>query len=289
MMEIDLHTHSFFSDGLYSPIQLLLKAKEKGCVLFSITDHDTIQGNIVLSSHLQDYSLTYINGVELSILINNKKFEVLGYNYDIHSLKLREKLMQLQNGRINRMTKIIEKLNDIGILVTLDEVKKEAAGAESIGRPHVARVMVKKGYVSSVKEAFDRYLAEGRPAYVKRRALSLKEAINLIIQAKGVAVVPHPLIFENKDLIKLEEILDMYVEAGAIGVEVYYDYKSNMPALPEKIVKKATKFMEQYCKKRGLIMRVGSDYHGDKGEVCNAKTPEEVKENLVNFFTKSNE
>jgi len=285
-MNVDLHCHSYFSDGLYSPKQLMDMAAKKSCVLFSITDHDTIEGNIIATKIAENYPFTFVTGIELSILIENKKFEVLGYAYNINSAKLHKKLEEIQQGRKDRLKKIIEKLQDLGFSVSYDEIIKSAKDAKSIGRPHVARIMVKKGYVRTIQEAFEQYLGEGKPAYVRKRAPSLKEAIDIIMEANGIPIVPHPLIFESNSLEVLEEILDLYVNTGVQGIEVYYDYKNNMPSLSDKKIRKATNFLEKYCRKNGLLMTIGSDYHGDKGALAEINAPIEAIRDLVEFFKK---
>jgi predicted metal-dependent phosphoesterase TrpH len=192
----------------------------------------------------------------------------------------------LQKARKDRIQKILAKLEQIGIPISLDEVMKQVGDAISAGRPHFARALIAKGYVSSVDEAFDKYLAEGRPAYVRRVTIQPDEAIKIIHEANGVAVLPHPLYIEAKDLDILNKRLYMLLDWGLDGIEAYYDYKSSLSFLSTEQMTNATNFLIKFCNENDLLVTAGTDFHGDKGRIGDINVPKDVIQNLINYFSK---
>ena len=148
--------------------------------IFSITDHDTFEGTAIAEELAPKYSFSYLTGIEISARMMGKKIEILGYNFNSKSADLRKELLKIQTARRDRLDKTLEKLNTLGMKINLGEILEEVGESDSIGRPHFARVMVKKGLVTTVKEAFDKYLAKGKPAYVERVSVEPKNAINWI-------------------------------------------------------------------------------------------------------------
>jgi len=283
-LKIDLHCHSSFSDGILTPQQLLEMAEKESLSIFSITDHDSIKGTAIANKASENYSFSYITGIEISAKYKQEKIEILGYNFNTDNSAFKQSLVRLQNARRDRIYKILEKLQEIGIDIIIEDVIKEVGDASSPGRPHFARVLKAKGHVSSVKEAFNEYLAEGRPAYVSRLTIEPKEAIELVNRANGIAVLPHPLFVEKHDLNKLEGLLDLLVSWGIKGIEVCYNYEYAFSDFPAKKIQKVTKFLWDYCKQNDLLVTGGSDFHGEKGRLGGVYVPKEYILQLQSFF-----
>lgn len=179
----------------------------------------------------------------------------------------------------------MEKLRDINIEITLDDVLEEVGFAQSPGRPHFARTLYKKGYVKSVPEAFDKFLNEGKPGYVRRKTLDTKEAVKLVHQADGVAILPHPLYIEAYNMKKLEGILDLLLSWNMEGIEVYYNYYHTGFNLSKKLMDKAIEFLKEYCKKNDLLITGGTDFHGDSGKLGDIPIPDENIKLLLDYFS----
>lgn len=283
-MKIDLHCHSSFSDGIFTPQQLLEIAEKEKLTIFSITDHDSIKGTAIANRESVNYSFSYLSGIEISARYKQEKIEILGYNFNTDNSAFKQSLVKLQNARRERIYKILVKLQEIGLDLTYDDVIKEVGDASSPGRPHFARAMKTKRYVNSVKEAFNEYLAEGRPAYVPRLTIEPKEAIKLIHNANGIAVLPHPLFMEKRDLKKMEELLDLLISWGMKGIEVYYNYENAFSNFSAKKIQEVTKFLLEYCKQNDLLVTGGSDFHGEKGTLGGVYVPKEYISQIQSFF-----
>ena len=241
-MKVDLHLHTTASDGLLTPARLQRFLQEKGVALLAITDHDSVAG----IGPEQLASPEVLPGIELSA--DWGEMHILGYQLDVSCPELVRTLQTLQEYRNRRNPQILAKLRSLGMDITEQEVLAQGNG--SMGRPHIARVMVKKGYVASMKEAFDTYLATGKLAYVERRKLSPAECISLIQTAGGVPVLAHPCTL-NAEPPALYEIVKGLKEKGLMGMEVYYPgQQANQAAYLE------------ITRQLGLISTGGSDYHG---------------------------
>ncbi|MCG3215865.1 MAG: PHP domain-containing protein [Candidatus Heimdallarchaeota archaeon] len=260
-------------------------AENENLVMFSITDHDSFEGTEIAEELSDHFSFQYLTGIELSARYEGKKIEILGYNFDTKNEKLKTKLKDLQKAREERIKKILTKLNDLNLHITLDEILTQIGTAKSPGRPHFARTLLSKNYVKSVHEAFDKYLNEGKPAYVPRKTIKSEEAIKLIHKARGTAILPHPLYIEAIDLTKLEEILDLILTWDIDGIEVYYNYYHSDFNLPEKKIKDAISFLERYCKRNDLLITGGTDFHGDTGKLGEIPIPSENINQLFDFFS----
>lgn len=232
-----------------------------------------------------DYNFLYLTGIEISARHEGQKIEILGYNFDPSNENLQKKLVFLQDARKERIHKIIIKLNEIGVKITWEDVVEQIGTAASPGRPHFARAMMKKKYVTSVAEAFDLFIGEGKPAYVKRVTITPKEAIKLINEAGGIAVIPHPLYVEYLDLKKLKDILDMLLNWGLQGVEVYYNYRKSLSNLSNKQEQEANEFLLQFCRNNNLLVTGGTDFHGDTGKIGEVSVPNEIINKIITYFS----
>ncbi len=247
-MFIDLHTHTTASDGTLTPNELLSEAKKKEIEVVSITDHDTIEG--LKGIRLNDKSVFFIPGIEISAEFNST-LHILGYAFDIENKKLSQTLAKLQRYRQERNYRIIEKMSKMGFEVTIDELKEIAKG-EVIGRPHFARAMVNKGYVSSIQEAFDLYLKRGSPLYEEKVRLEPKAAVELIQDAGGIPVLAHPYQTKLEDE-KLEVLVKELTSYGLKGIEAFYSLHTPL---------QVNQYIE-LSRKYDLLVTAGSDFHGE--------------------------
>lgn len=246
-MLIDMHTHTNYSDGLYSPKDLIDKAIEKKLNGISITDHDTIDAlEIAVDYAKTKVDFTLIPGIEFGCECDNKEVHLLGYFVDYNNPELIEATVKLKKSRINRGEKMVEKLVKLGLSINVEDIKKLAKD-DYIGRPHIARALINKKYVKSIDEAFDKYLKKGAPAYVERFQLSISDSIKLIKDMKGISVLAHPALIGD------EKIINHVISLGIDGIECYHS-KQN---------KEQTNLLLKIAKDSNLIVTGGSDYHGD--------------------------
>ncbi len=245
----DLHLHSTASDGTQAPGEVVSMAAELGLAVISLTDHDTADGCHEALEAGARLGVTVIAGVEINTDYQGHEVHLLGYGFDPDNGPLSVLLASLRQEREERMGIMVARLQKQGIDVALNEVHEEA-GSGTIGRPHLARVMVRKNYVRSVSEAFDDLLAVGRPAYVPRQKLLPHDAIAAIHAAGAVSVVAHP------GLIRSDEVVLALMEMGVMGLEVYHS--EHRPSDLARYQRMATE--------AGLLMTGGSDYHGPGGK-----------------------
>jgi predicted metal-dependent phosphoesterase TrpH len=250
-MEIDLHTHTTASDGSFTPSQLVHHAKEKGLKVLAVTDHDTIDGNEEALSAGKREGLEVVPGIEISVDYSPGSMHMLGYFIDTGNRQLKEKLALLQDSRSDRNPKIIAKLNELGLAVSYDEVV-QASGGGQVGRPHIAQVLLKKGYTTTIQEAFDKYLGKGAPAYFDKFRLIAEDAIAMITDAGGVPVLAHPFTLKCKNQGKLEDLIRHLATKGLKGIEVYYTEHSEQQ----------TKRYRLLAERNNLLITGGSDFHG---------------------------
>ncbi len=247
MSKVDLHIHSNASDGRFSPAEVVHKSAEAGLTVIALTDHDTVDGIIPALEAAKPFPrLKVIPGVEISTDITHGEAHVLGYFIDYTQNDLQTTLSQMRNSRQGRAQGMTTKLRNLGILIDWERVK-EIAGSGSIGRPHIAQAMLEKGYISSIKEAFTKYISRDGPAYVEREKMSPVEAVELILRAKGLPVLAHPFTIDDPETMVIE-----LKAAGLVGIEAYYD--SCTAEETSKSVSLANKY--------SLITTGGSDYHG---------------------------
>ncbi|MFC1708521.1 PHP domain-containing protein [Candidatus Omnitrophota bacterium] len=241
----DLHLHTFFSDGTFSPEQLVEQAKIAGLCCIAVTDHDCVDG-IQPAKEAAGDSLEVIAGIELSAEIDSKEIHVLGYFIDLNSARLKEEAAKIQIFRVKRVHGILEKLRGLGIDLSPDAVFT-MAGKGTVGRLHIAKAMVAAGIVSNVYEAFSKYISNDGPAYVGKFSLTPQEAIRLIVEAKGIPVLAHP---HNSNC---DELIPSFARAGLRGLEVFY------PEYSQAIIG----YYQQIAQKYGLLVTGGSDCHGE--------------------------
>jgi len=240
----DLHMHSTASDGVLAPAALAKKLNGLRVQVAALTDHDCIDGIPEFREH---FNGRCISGVELSVTVKDQDIHLLGYDFDTDNKALIENLTLYRRVRTERVEKICAKLRDLGMPLQPAEIlsgRTEDDGA--LGRPHIARVLLEKGYVKSMQEAFSRYLSTNGPAYVPKHRMSLSEGVQLIRQAGGVAVLAHPGLYWNETLIQhvMEEKLD--------GVELYH---------PNHDSKMRDSIHTQFAQHVGFFSG-GSDFHG---------------------------
>lgn len=248
----DLHLHSTASDGTCPPGEVVRKFAEAGFSIISITDHDSVAGIDETVSEGNKLGIEVIPGIELSTIFEGREeIHILGYYIDWQSDKLNKTLNGFINSRKIRAEKIIKKLNNIGIKIDREKVF-QLAGSEFIGRLHIARAMVKEGYVQSVSEAFtEKYIGRNGRAYVERFKMKPSKAIQLILELGGIPVLAHAGMYEWGPYID-EKIIKEFVEHGLIGIEVFYPYHSEL--IKNYYLKMTRKF--------NLLVTGGSDYHG---------------------------
>jgi len=246
----DLHTHSTYSDGRLTPPELIERAVSRGLEVLALTDHDCTDGIAEALEAAQNHPrLLFIPGVEMSTDLPQEEVHVLGYFLDWRNPRFQDCLDHLRRSRLERGQKMLAKLKGLGIEVSWQRVK-ELAGDGVVGRPHIALAMLEAGHISSLEEAFDRYLARNSPAYVEREKITPAEAVQLLTDASGLPVLAHP-----RDLQNLESLLVELKEAGLIGMEVYYqDYD-------QQAIERLLAIAHQH----DLLPLGGSDFHGIGG------------------------
>jgi len=269
-MKADLHLHTTASDGRLEPKDIVSLAVKVGLDVIAITDHDTIDGITPALAAAKDFpSLMVIPGVEINTDVPNGEVHILGYFIDYTDQKLAVALQRLRDSREGRAQRMITKLSELGMNIELQRVLELAQGG-SVGRPHVAQALFEKDYVSSEKEAFDKYIGHDGPAYVERYKLLPAEAVELIVDARGLPVLAHPA-----DIGDLKELVPKLKGVGLIGIEVYYRGYSS------EVIAGLLKIAEQY----DLVPTGGTDYHAfnDVSEVMigGALAPAQSVERLL--------
>ncbi len=246
----DLHSHSTFSDGVLTPTQLVDLAYRRGVRVLSLTDHDVTDGLPEAFRAAARYpDMTLIPGIEMSTDIPGNEVHVLGHFIDWQDQSFQRQLVRLQESRVSRAERIVEKLGALGKPVSWQRVR-EIAGEGAVGRPHIALALVEAGHVAAVNEAFDLYISRNGPAYVERERLTPQQVVEMLLDVGGLCTLAHP-----RDLDNLDDLLTELKQAGLTGMEVYYqDYT---PEEVERLRVAAGKF--------GLLPLGGSDYHGFGG------------------------
>jgi len=248
---IDLHSHTTHSDGSATPTELISQAAAKRARAVAVTDHDTVSGLPEARAAANHFGIEFVPGVEISAEYSPGTMHILGYFIDETSVELVEKLDDLKRAREERNPRIARALRELGLDITYDEVAK-LAGNLVVGRPHFARVLLNKGYVSSVQDAFDRFLKKGAPGYVEKARLSPADSIALIHNAGGAAVLAHPYQLKLPTETEVEQMIGELAELGLDGVEALYSRHS---------VSQRARYSE-IAASHGLVVTGGSDYHG---------------------------
>lgn len=243
----DLHLHSNCSDGLLGPEKLVEKAHELGLKAIALADHDALSGIEDAIEYGRQYEIEVVPGVELSSQSRGRDIHILGYYFDIHHKRLCEYLQLFRDERQRRAARIVQKLNDMGVYIHVEDVEAKAVGC-SIGRPHIAEVLMDQGYVETFQEAFQRYIGYGGKAYVEKYKISPQEAIGLIADAKGLSFLAHPGSMVSNGI-----ILEL-IKAGLDGLEVVH------PNVNGERARQLQDMIREY----GLLMSGGSDCHGGR-------------------------
>jgi predicted metal-dependent phosphoesterase TrpH len=241
----DLHLHTNFSDGTFSPEELVLNAQKGGLACIALTDHDTVEGCARAATAAAKVNMEFIAGTELTAEHDDTELHVLGYFLDTQNKKLLEEIGKFQTVRQNRIHEMVARINELGVPLEVESIFA-LANCKSPGRPPVARAMVKAGLVKNLDEAFERFLKKSRPAWIPKKKISAMEAIELIHQAGGLAVMAHP------GLNRTDEIIPEVVEAGLDGIECFHTKHST--AMSERYLEMADKYH--------LLVTGGSDCHG---------------------------
>ncbi|MCP4539248.1 MAG: PHP domain-containing protein [Chloroflexi bacterium] len=244
---IDLHIHSTASDGVFTPSEVIRLSLEQGLEAIALTDHDTLGGVTEAQQAAANTGLEVIAGVEINSEGGWGDLHFLGYYVDLENDLLQERLQEMQNARVERARKMIDRLRDMGMTLEWEKVRA-LAGGDSVGRPHIGRALRDRHYVNSLQEAFERFIGRDGPAYVPRLRLTPPEVIQAITGAGGVPVIAHPISSGETVVERIPE----FVEYGLRGVEVYYHNHS-----PENI-----EMLLGMCREYGLLATGGSDFHG---------------------------
>lgn len=263
----DLHMHTYYSDGTSSPEEVVREAASCGLSCVAITDHDTFEGVEPTCTCAFEHQLEVLNGIELSSEIDGRDVHILGYCFNSQDGQLLETIEHAQRHRVERMKKMIERLKTLGINNVEFEEVAALAKSNSVGRPHLALILQRKGWVKDTAEAFQKYIGEQAPAYIAKYKQTPFEAIGLIRSAGGVAVLAHPMV-TNKD-----ELIPAMAEAGLQGIEVFYP---NYPSVTRD-------YYQKLARKYDLILTGGSDAHGkakDSTFIGKVKIPYEMVEQL---------
>jgi predicted metal-dependent phosphoesterase TrpH len=244
-MFADLHLHTFFSDGTFSPEEVVAHGKRMGFGALALTDHDTIEGCERMAAACATEGIEFIVGSELTAEFGEHELHILGYFLDPKHPRLLSELAKFQEVRQSRIRDMVERINKLGVPLKVDDVFA-LANCRAPGRPHVARALVKAGFCTSLDEAFERFLKRDRPAWAPKMKMSAADAIALIHEAGGLAVMAHP------GLNRCDEVIPSLVEMGLDGIECYHTKHSSGTAAG---------YLE-ITKRYGLLVTGGSDCHG---------------------------
>ncbi|MBO7421707.1 MAG: PHP domain-containing protein [Spirochaetaceae bacterium] len=248
---VDLHTHSNISDGILNPIDLISYAVEENLSAIALTDHDSTDGINAVAKQAEIKGIDFIPGVELTVSWPTGEFHLLGLGIKRVSARLTEITEILQKNRIERNRQIILKMQENGFDVSYEELEASVE-TKCIGRPHFAEYLVKKKLVKSRQDAFNKYIAKGRPYYVEKTGCNLDEAITAIVESGAVPVLAHPLsLYVSWG--KMQNVLEELKERGIAGIEAFHPGARLNDCLR----------LEELGKKLGFCITAGSDYHGE--------------------------
>jgi len=274
---VDLHCHSTASDGTFSPAEVVRLAAHNNLSAIALTDHDTIGGVAEAASEAKTLDIDFLPGIEISAEYPSPgTMHILGYGVDPDSSMLKNLTTQLIAGRDNRNPQIIAKLNELGVAVTMAEWEAQANGGV-LGRPQLAAILLRKGYVNSIKQAFDKFIGQGAPAYADKERLTTARALEMIRESGGLPVLAHPIQLRTENDAQLDTVVKGLVDLGLAGIEVLH---SDHDAI---WVEKCTKLAQRYK----LLQTGGSDFHGankkdtDLGSAHGRKIPRAYFDELV--------
>lgn len=263
---IDLHIHTTYSDGTFTPVQVVEKAAAAGLVAVGIADHDSTLGIEEAMSAAAGKEIEVVPAVELSCTAHELDIHVLGYFVDYNDAALLEVLSRIREERFERAVKMVKKLKGMGVDLSMADVE-HLAGGGAVGRPHIAEVLLKNGYVNNFGEAFVRYIGYHSPAYVPKMEMSPGEAFGLVKSVGGIPVFAHP------GTVGRDEIIPEFVKQGLEGIEVWHS--KHDPSTARRLAKIARSY--------GLLMTGGSDCHGERQDgplLGKVKIPYRILEEL---------
>lgn len=247
MPRVDLHLHSTASDGSFSPAELVRKVAAEGLAIIALTDHDTVGGIAAALEAAREFpGLRLIPGIEISTDTPEGEVHILGYFIDHTDCNLQAALEKMRSSRWERARQIVTKLGELGCPVDWERVL-EIAGGGTIGRPHIAQAMLERGHVESFRGAFEQYISRDGPAYVEREKVTPSGAVELVVQARGLPVLAHPLTIPQP-----EQLATKLKVVGLIGIEAYY------ASYTAEDVQRLVSIADRY----NLIATGGTDFHG---------------------------
>jgi hypothetical protein len=277
MQFVDLHCHSTASDGTFAPADVIALAVRNGLSALSLTDHDTVAGVPEAAEAARKAGIDFLPGIEISCDVPKPAtMHLLGYGVDPNSPILLDMTTRLIEGRNDRNPKIIHRLNELGLKISMEELEAQANGGV-IGRPHVAAILLRKGYVSSIKNAFDKYLAPGGAAYFDKERISPRQAIDMVRRSGGLPVLAHPSQLRTQNDAQLDRTVKDLADLGLAGLEVIHSDNS------EAMVARYSALADKY----GLLKTGGSDFHGSNkkdiqlGIANGRKVPREFYDELL--------
>lgn len=272
----DLHIHTYFSDGVFSPEKIVDTAVDVGLDAIAITDHDNILAYDVAQKHIKENNLSdkieVIRGIEVNTLYKNYEVHILGYLMDVENKDFKELIKSQQQARIKQTKEILTLLSKKeGIRINFEDIKKLVAEGGSIGRPHIARAITNAGGTNNIMDAYAKYIHEDSPVYVQRKTVSPFDAVEIIYDAGGIPVIAHP-----HDIDIAEDLIKKLMTCGLRGIEAYH--RKHSPACVE--------YFSSMAEKLGLIVTGGSDFHTPNimnGQIILGKNfvPEWVYEKLL--------
>lgn len=250
---LDLHLHTYYSDGTLSPEALVAEAHQVGLDLIALTDHDHLGGIAPAQAAARPLGMTVIPGVEINTNHEDVEVHVLGYFLSPDHPELSESLARQRHGRQERTRRMVALLQGLGVAIAIEDVVGKPELDSTLGRPHVAEALLKAGSVNSVDDAFKRYLGNGKPAHVPQLGMTVAEAISLIRRAGGLPVLAHPGLW-GADEARLRWLVDI----GLGGIEVFYPSHTSSQ----------TREYQELARHFGLVMTGSSDYHGPTGRTA---------------------
>lgn len=243
---IDMHVHTTASDGQFAPAQIVAMAAELGLGGVAVTDHDTVAGIAEAQAAAEKAGIKLLPGIEVSTVAEGKDIHVLGYFTNNQNEQWQQRIARLGATREGRNELLVQRLNELGFPLTMDEVREISGELGSVGRPHFAEALVRRGIVATKQQAFEQYLGEGGKAFIKRQRIHPTEAFQWIREAGGVCVLAHPGIYGD------DALVEQLLQAGPDGVEVKHSDHT-----PEQIA-----YYTELAERYGLIATAGSDFHG---------------------------
>jgi len=241
----DLHMHTTYSDGVFSPCELLARVKDAGLQVISITDHDSVSALEDAVAIGRQLEIEVIPGMELSATLDNREIHILGYFMDFRNKVLLDSLAEFREERMRRAERIVNKLNQMNIPLSMESVLANVSG-DSVGRPHIANALVNEGHAEDYQQAFRKYIGDGKPAYERKSSFTPEATVRLIAEAGGLSFLAHP----GKSI--PEELILQLIKSGLDGIEVVH------PAHSPELVRYYRGIVSEYC----LLESGGSDFHG---------------------------